>query len=287
MLNGTSPKTMYLRILASEKKGVSDFATLSALRKNCSEYLNKYGALQELEDQYREVYEIQKGLDKYPSTELEYNTNVTRQLKAKELEEKRRRLQRLTRQLAIATSYSGNLGKSISNFSWLEGKCDVYVDPTTKRVSYKCTSRRKNFIFEKELELIFDSGILVEYKYIVDFNNKPKYLDLLSGYIFSELQSSILKSLNLESQKPERLNNKGDDFIQNNDFLVTRKTDWSIDLQKDTGRITIAINHGMSQDELQKTDVGTISVYIERDPYSEKSDQRFLIIEHGKLYQKL
>jgi hypothetical protein len=237
----------------------------------------------------RKEFEVLKELGERLPTKANYNTQVTSQKKDKDLEEKRQRLKRLTTQLANATSYITNLGDSIYNFRCEKRNCKEYIDPTNKRVIYRYSgrySRRGNtYISENVLELVFDSGILVEYKYIRDYNSEEYYLKSLYKEKFLKIEEELLIKLNLTG----KISAKGEDFIQykNDDFLLTKKIGFSSVLGTDERNITIAINHGLSQDELKKTDLGTFGIYIERDPYSKKSDQRFLIIEHGKLHQKL
>jgi len=89
MINGTSPKTMYLRILTLDKQGFSDFSMLTALRRLCSEFIIKYRSIGEVEDLYREVYALLNRLDSYPRTLEDFmllNKMEAKTVRVKELE---------------------------------------------------------------------------------------------------------------------------------------------------------------------------------------------------------
>jgi cell fate (sporulation/competence/biofilm development) regulator YlbF (YheA/YmcA/DUF963 family) len=159
MLNGTSPKTMYLRILASEKKGISDFATLSALRKNCSEYLNKYGTLQELEDQYREVYEVQKRLDQFPATKEAFDE--VRQNQAQELERQKQALA-LREKMAAYVKSPVKLGMKREE---IPSSVMLYMRESNWTKGLYSTTRQPYYSGVKSLS--FDSsGVLKSYEYV-------------------------------------------------------------------------------------------------------------------------
>jgi len=87
ILSGTSPRTLYLRILAQDKivarNPYANYAALKALRDNCHKYLQDYSTVEALEDKYREVYKISEALNQYAKTEEEFNV-VLEQNRARE-----------------------------------------------------------------------------------------------------------------------------------------------------------------------------------------------------------
>ena len=92
ILKSTSPKTMFLKIQAGSKMEIKDFKTLSKLRDNCRFFLDKYSEAEDIEERYREVYDISKSLNKYPNTENEWLVEQKRKEEAKAAELERQRV---------------------------------------------------------------------------------------------------------------------------------------------------------------------------------------------------
>ena len=73
ILKGSNPKVMYLKILAQskivEKSPLKNYKTLESTRKLSAKYLEDYENVPNNEDKYREIYNIDESLKKYPKSE--------------------------------------------------------------------------------------------------------------------------------------------------------------------------------------------------------------------------
>jgi hypothetical protein len=98
IIAGTSPKTLYLKILSIKESGIKDFKTLQKLREHCKFFLEKYAEVTDIEDRYREVYDISKTLNKLPSTEEEFNVALKIQKQRRQEEDAKRESQILLEQ---------------------------------------------------------------------------------------------------------------------------------------------------------------------------------------------
>lgn len=69
---------LHLRIITQDKllQKKLDFTILSALRKNCSQFLKDYETMEGIEEKYRQVYKIQEAYAKHPNTIGEYEKLV-------------------------------------------------------------------------------------------------------------------------------------------------------------------------------------------------------------------
>ena len=81
ILKTTSPKVMYLRIMAQsstiENNPLNDFNILANTRKLCAKYLKNYENVPNYEDKYLDVYKMAEALNaKYPATLDEFNKKV-------------------------------------------------------------------------------------------------------------------------------------------------------------------------------------------------------------------
>ena len=99
LLNGTSPTTLYLRIMAQDKivarNPYLNYAQLESIRANCNKYLQDYATIEALGDKYREIYKISETLKQYPKTEADFNVileqnRLREEAKKREAEEQRR-----------------------------------------------------------------------------------------------------------------------------------------------------------------------------------------------------
>jgi hypothetical protein len=89
--NGTSPKTLYLKIFSLKESGDTDFKTTQKLRSYCNFFLEKYAENSDVEDRYRDVYAFSKTLNNFPKTEEEYEIVAKkRRQKLIEIEERKK-----------------------------------------------------------------------------------------------------------------------------------------------------------------------------------------------------
>jgi hypothetical protein len=127
---GTSPKTLYLKIFSLKESGDTDFKTTQTLRSYCNLFLEKYAENSDVEDRYRDVYAFSKTLNNFPKTEEEYEIVAKkRRQKLMEFEERKKaeslKEERLKQIQAFPFDYGLNIGMSakevtdrVPNYVW-------------------------------------------------------------------------------------------------------------------------------------------------------------------------
>lgn len=140
MIKSTSPKTLYLKILAKKKMGPVSFKEIQALRSDCSFFLEKYDNIEDNEDRYREVYEISKSLNSYPKSEEEFHAIVLKkELLKKQEEEFNKKVENYTLgayRLRVGMA-KGNIPKSLlSELKERKKMGDGYFDNGTVRPGF-------------------------------------------------------------------------------------------------------------------------------------------------------
>ena len=73
ILKSSNSKILYLKILSQYKLAETDFAIFQSLKKNCDTYLKKYENAENIEEKFREVYNISEAVAKYPATQEGFN----------------------------------------------------------------------------------------------------------------------------------------------------------------------------------------------------------------------
>lgn len=176
MIKGTSPKTLYLKILATQKLGINDYKTLVGLREKCGYFLEKYDNVEGIEDRYRDVYEISKELNTYPNDEVEFNRVVMRKKYIAKQEETKRTMELLGAELGKKIKdypfgdYSLTLGMKKSEIPysvWSEVNKDGFA-------SSNLMTRRTVYYFRK-------SGVKIKYKeglFFVQFDDTDQLVGM-------------------------------------------------------------------------------------------------------------
>jgi hypothetical protein len=100
---------LHLRILAQDKllQKQFDFTLLSALRKNCEQFLKDYETMEGIEEKYRQVYKILEANEKHPKTLADYEKIAQQK---KEEEEKKKAIEAF--QNLVFTTVFRNTGKT-------------------------------------------------------------------------------------------------------------------------------------------------------------------------------